>query len=288
MLWNFWTQNKKWSKKNRWDIKKIAFVSILIATSVAFILIFTTIFPIAALPSFKLTIGGLPIKLTGYVFGPFIGAITGLLSDILSFMLRPTFFHWAYSISFMVAGFFPGLLGYVMNRRWKNRKEVNELFEKKYIYSNFIFTMLLLAAIVSTLTWFILFYIPDDFFMSKHALVSNRWFFWALTMAGMGTMFVSMPIFFIILKPATFNSVIPIIAFSIFLEIINTPTITYADMVVWEQWNSNDPHIWNTYIDILSGHLIMTPAKIWFNLFIIFVAYKIVSPLIYNKQQNGW
>jgi len=37
--------------------------------------------------------GGLPVKLTGYIFGPVIGAMTGALSDLISFLMRPTYFH---------------------------------------------------------------------------------------------------------------------------------------------------------------------------------------------------
>jgi hypothetical protein len=37
--------------------------------------------------------GGLPIKLTGYIFGPLIGATTGAIADVISFSIIPTYIH---------------------------------------------------------------------------------------------------------------------------------------------------------------------------------------------------
>ncbi len=254
-------------------------MAILTATSVSFILIFSSVIPIASLPSFKLTLGGLPIKITSYIFGPLIGLVVGLSSDIISFFYRPTFIHYWYSLAFAVVGMVPGIIGYFFNRRWLSKKAVDKLFAKKYIMSNYLITIIFLVIILSTVTtWIVL--QGDDFF-AKQNLVRNKWIFLAISMFGITSMLIGMIVFRFILKPSTFNAVVPIIAFSAILEVISTPLLTAGDIASWG--HSNDQ-----FITILSGHLILTPAKIWVNLFVIYFAYKIVSPLIYNKTNNGW
>ena len=267
--------------KRRWSVRKIAFVSILIATSVSFVLIFSSVIPIASLPSFKLTLAGLPIKLTGYIFGPMIGAITGVVTDLISFIFRPTFIHWSYTLAFMFAGLIPGMIGYVFNRTWKNNKENEELFSKKYLMSTTIVTLIMLFSIVAVTTWLVIFKGGDEFF-AKQPIVHNKWLFYIASMAGMITMIIGVPLFRIFLKPKQYNIVMPIIAFSILLEIINTPLVSYGDTAVGV-FDSKDE-----FITALTGHLLISPAKIWFNLLIISFAYKVVSPLIYNKTSNGW
>lgn len=274
-MWSFW----KTFKFQTWNIRRIAFVSILIATSVSFILIFSSVVPIAALPSFKLTLGGLPIKLTGYIFGPLIGLVVGLASDLISFMFRPTFIHYWYSLAFAMVGMVPGIIGYIYNRRWRSKKVVDNLFARKYIVSNYLVTILLLVLILSAITTLIVWQ-GDDFF-AKQNLIRNKWLFLGIAMFGIMSMLVGMIIFRFVLKPSVFNAVVPIVAFSAILEIINTPLLAAGDIAVWG-YNSEQ------FITILTGHLILTPAKIWFNLFIIYFAYKIISPLIYNKTNNGW
>ncbi|WP_127943045.1 ECF transporter S component [Mycoplasma sp. ATU-Cv-703] len=274
-MWVFW----KSVRIRAWNIRKIAFVSILISTSVTFILIFSSVIPIAALPSFKITLAGLPIKLTGYIFGPFIGAITGIASDIISFMFRPTFLHWWYTLAFALVGLIPGVIGYIFNRRWLNKQDVDKLFTRKYIDSNFLVTVVILLLILVGVTTFVV--LQGDQVFERQELITNKWVFLGISMFGISTMLIGIFVFRFALKPRSFNGVIPIIAFSAILEICTTPILTLGDVAVWG-------YDMKQFVTLLTGHLILTPAKIWFNLFVIYFAYKIVSPLIYNKTSNGW
>ena len=272
-MWNFWrTRTKTWTNK------KIAFVSILVAASVAFVLIFTRIAPIASLPSFKLMAGGLPIKLTGYIFGPLIGAVTGALADIISFSITPTYIHWWYTIAFALAGAIPGIIGYIMNRRWRKKAETDEKFEKTYNHPNFIVTLLILASIFIAIFTFV--FIQGDEVFSKQKLITNKWIFLAISTSGILTMFVATIIFRFKMKPSIFNAIIPIVAFSAILELINTPLISLGDRAVWDMKDE--------FVTILTGHLLFSPIKIWGNMLIILLSYRVVSPLIYNKTGNGW
>ncbi|MCK5807006.1 MAG: ECF transporter S component [Mycoplasmataceae bacterium] len=271
-MWNFWKNRKK-----TWTNKKIAFVAILVATSVAFVLVFTRIAPIASLPSFKLMAGGLPIKLTGYIFGPLIGAVTGALADVISFTITPTYIHWWYTLAFAAAGAVPGIVGYLMNRRWKKREEVEAARESKYSIVNFIITLSVLGSIFVGLFLFIAL---EDSSRFADSMISNKWAFLAIATSGVGTMLIATIVFRFVLKPKTFNAILPIIVFSALLEVVNTPLVTMGDIASWD--------LKGEFLTVLTGHLLLSPLKIWGNMIIILIAYKIVSPLIYNKSGNGW
>lgn len=275
-MWIYW---KRYFKRKQWTNRKIAFVAILVATSVAFVLVFTSIAPIAAIPSFKLAAGGLPIKLTGYIFGPLVGVLTGVLSDSLSFAFRPVVWHWSYMFAWGVAGFVPGVIGYIMNRRWKKNSEVEKQFEEKHNFVNMVGALVILGAIFAAVFVFI-FLEPDSTFANQK-MIKNKWLFLGIALTGLSTMFLAIIIFRFTMKPKTFNMVVPIIAFSALLEIITTPLLTIGDQSTL---------LANTksFMDNLTAHILISPIKIWVNLTIIFFAYKVVSPLIYNKSNNGW
>ena len=275
-MWLVWI---KYFKRKQWTNRKIAFVSILIATSAAFIMVFTNIAPIAAIPSFKLAAGGLPVKLTGYIFGPIIGAVTGLLSDSISFAFRPIVWHWSYASAWILAGLVPGVVGFFMNRRWKKHNEVEEMFDKKYNVVNTIATLIIVFAIILTITLFIVF--QDNSVFKDQKMIKNKWVFLGIAVSGLSSMLVAIFIFRFVLKPKMFNMILPIIVFSALLEICTTPLITIGDQSTLLSKSG-------TFVDNLTAHILLSPVKIWTNLIIILFAYKIVSPLIYNKSNNGW
>ena len=264
-----------WSFKRRWNNKKIALVSILISTSVAFVVVFTKFLPIATIPSFKIAIAGLPIKISGYIFGPVIGVITGVISDLLTFLIYPTMFHYWYTIAFAFAGFTPGVFGYWMHKRWKYDSNKNPSDEYKYNNWNFFITIIVILITMAIITAFV--FSPLANF--KESLISNRWGFFGIVISGSVMMLVATIIFRFILKPNIFNALLPIIAFSAILDIINTPLVSLGDQATIAEDN---------FLVALTGHTLLTPMKSWGNMIIIYFSYKIVSPLIFNKTSNSW
>ena len=263
--------------KKRWNNRKIAFVAILIATSVSFVLIFNAFFPLTALPPFKLAAGGLPIKITGYIFGPIIGGITGGLSDLISFLFRPTFYHYWYTIAWIAAGVIPGIVGYLMNRRWKKTR-VEDVEEQKHSVINFAITLSVLAAIFTgVFVWLSL--TPSADFAAASHIISNKYAFMAVSLSGVASMFIAVIIFRFTLKAKTFNSLLPIIVFTALLEVVNAPLLGLGD-----QASLIDKPLLTT----MTSHLLLSPVKIWGNMIIILIAYRVISPLIYNKTKNGW
>ncbi len=108
----------------RWNSKRIAFVAILIATSIAFVVIGAQAAAISSLPNLKLSLAGLPVKIAGYLFGPITGFIIGFITDILTFLFVPVFYNPIYSLALALSGFIPGVFA------WFYLKKFNQKFLK--------------------------------------------------------------------------------------------------------------------------------------------------------------
>lgn len=282
-MWSFWRNylHAKFVKRN-WTNRKIAFVSILIATSVAFTLIMTTVVPPLIWPSLRIAVGGLPVKITGYIFGPIVGGLTGAVSDLLTFAFRPTYFHYGYILSLVVMGVVPGIFGYVMERRW--RRGFNIESNEKINLVNLLITVatLILTALTVVL---VVYFLGDSLFKvgknQPSPLITNKWVFMGIAVSGLASMLFGMFIIMMFVKKSTFNRMLPIIAFSAFLEVAVTPLIALGDVNALQTSGSG-------FATVMSGHFLFAPVKIWINLVVVLTAYKIISPLIYNKEANGW
>lgn len=121
---------------NKWDSKKIAFISILIAMSISFVIIGTRLAALTSFPSIKLSMAGLPIKIIGFTFGPLVGFIIGFITDIISFVFMPSFYYPLYSVALGVSGILPGLFACFFNWMYKFYAKSNVLrkLNNKRIY----------------------------------------------------------------------------------------------------------------------------------------------------------
>lgn len=119
----------------RWNSKRIAFIAILIATSIAFVVIGAQAAAISSLPNLKLSLAGLPVKIAGYLFGPIIGFIIGFITDILTFLFVPVFYNPIYSLALAFSGMVPGLFAWFyfkkFNDKFSKRSQIKKLNIKK-------------------------------------------------------------------------------------------------------------------------------------------------------------
>ncbi|QJG67276.1 ECF transporter S component [Mycoplasma phocoenae] len=310
----------------RWSVKKIAFVGVLIAISVVFFIISVRILPINALPSFKFSFIGLPVKITGFIFGPFIGAITGILADLISFALVPTYYNFLYTLAVATAGIIPGLIawyffnlgGILFSYRYKKYKlkaiidyynnlqkiAINEAdFDQAQILSEKIGyyevklilieskakpTELINFAFISTVTLLllqvliiisILSFIPETVF-TNNRFIKSKWFYMVITTSGFATMALGVVIYRIFLrrKYQRFIEIMAAISFCALLEFINVVLLSLGDTL------SLKTDFWVN----ITGHTLLSPVKIWFNLIVIYTAYRIIKPLISKKSVAGY
>lgn len=121
---------------NKWNSKRIAFVSILIAMSISFVVIGAQAFALSSLPSVKLSLVGLPVKIVGFLFGPITGLLVGMATDLLSFVFVPIFYYPMYSLALGISGMLPGVSATFFNyfyERTKKENHINNLRNKKIL-----------------------------------------------------------------------------------------------------------------------------------------------------------
>lgn len=124
----------------KWNSKRIAFISILIAMSISFVIIGAQAFAISSFPSFKLSLVGLPVKIVGFLFGPLIGLLVGITTDILSFVFVPIFYHPLYSLALGITGMLPGFFSLIFRFVYKQTSDeykIDRLMEKRISFEHF-------------------------------------------------------------------------------------------------------------------------------------------------------
>ena len=88
--------------------KKLVLASIFCALNI----VLTRFFSVMIMEgTVRLGFGNLPIILSGMLLGPFAGALTGIVSDIIGVMVNPMgSFHPGITLSMALTGFIPGLI----------------------------------------------------------------------------------------------------------------------------------------------------------------------------------
>lgn len=90
----------------KWKTRTIVFMGLLAAMSI----ILTRLFGFMIGPTIRVSFGDVPIILSGILFGPIAGAITGITADLVGMMLRAHGgFFIGFTISAALTGFIPGL-----------------------------------------------------------------------------------------------------------------------------------------------------------------------------------
>ncbi|WP_027121314.1 ECF transporter S component [Mycoplasma leonicaptivi] len=309
----------------KWTIKKMVYVGILIAISVAFVIVIAEIMPWTVIPSYKIAFIGLPIKIAGFIFGPAIGLFVGVISDILSILfIPPAGYNPLYTVATAMNGFIAGIFGFyflnIINKafsaeykiqkiqqkialkslKYNHFKEIGNQYKadkialviiklntrKKYIEDkkeekllvniNLLTGILCLVLVISLIT-LLLIKTPDS--NLENSIIKNRIALMVLMSIGTCSMIVFILFSRFLMKPKNYIILVPIIVFSAFLELINVPLLSLADLYSIGSFNIKDIFIW------ITQHILASPIKIWVNTFVIFFSYSIISKLI-NKTEK--
>ena len=112
--------------KSRWmSTSVLVKAGLLAALSIVFTRVFSFMIPLAGLPALRIGFGTLPITISGILFGPLVGGLVGMVSDLVGFMINPmggSYFP-GFTLSAALEGIIPGLLFY-----WIKKKERNISF----------------------------------------------------------------------------------------------------------------------------------------------------------------
>ena len=92
--------------------RQAANLGLLTAISIVLTRVFGLIIPVAGVGALRLSFGEIPLILAGVLFGPWAGALTGVASDLIGYLINShggAFFP-GFALSAALTGFIPGLL----------------------------------------------------------------------------------------------------------------------------------------------------------------------------------
>ncbi len=93
------------------DTRALVGASLLTAISIVLTRVFSIILPIAGLPALRIGFGEIPILISGIIYGPLLGGITGAIADLIGVMVNPQgAFFPGFTLSSILWGVIPGVL----------------------------------------------------------------------------------------------------------------------------------------------------------------------------------
>ncbi len=93
------------------DTRALVGASLLTAISIVLTRVFSFILPLAGLPALRIGFGEIPIIISGIIYGPLLGGITGALADLIGVMVNPQgAFFPGFTLSSILWGAIPGVL----------------------------------------------------------------------------------------------------------------------------------------------------------------------------------
>lgn len=273
--------------------KNITYITMLSACSVTITVIVSRIVPVTVLPPIRISFEGLMVKASGFIFGPIVGFISGIVTDSLCMLFIPSYFHVAYLISMGFYGFIAGLIG-VLNRNCKDKKWIIFLISNLFvigfisfmayytfqiqslisIYHNIKLPSYIVTTILFITSGFILFFQFIIFFISlflklqksKNSFFYNNHFFKRSTKK---------------IKLIDFDgNIIAILFLAILTEyLISSLIIPWGDVSIVSPIKRSS-NLSDGYLGIFLYRLIEAPIKIIVNTLIIYITWKSVSVLI--------
>lgn len=114
-------------KKNKKSINTNTMVKAAFLTALSIVL--TRFLSIMVLPSIRLGFGTVPIFISGILFGPAVGGLTGIAADLIGVLINPMgpVFHPGFTFSAFLNGAIPGLFMIYFRKNLKNGNGISFL-----------------------------------------------------------------------------------------------------------------------------------------------------------------
>ncbi len=128
---------------NIMDTRILVKASFLTAISIVLTRFLYYFLPVAGgIPAIRLSFGEVPLIMSGMLFGPIVGGISGLAADIIGVLINPQgAFHPGFTLSSIMWGVIPGLLFLIFKQQ--------ESYEKKYSKINIVVAVSLCFIVIS-------------------------------------------------------------------------------------------------------------------------------------------
>lgn len=105
--------------KKRFTTRVLVACGLLASISIVLTRVFSYTIPLAGLPALRIGFGDIPVIISGILFGPIAGGLTGGVSDTLGFMLNPMGGPYipGLTITAILRGVIPGLIYWLIQSK---------------------------------------------------------------------------------------------------------------------------------------------------------------------------
>lgn len=131
------------NKKSFMDTRTMVKAGFLTAISIVLTRFMYFFVPLAGgLPALRISFGEVPLIMSGLLFGPIVGGISGIAADLIGILINSQgAFHPGFTLSSMLWGAIPGLFLYLF--------KFNNTYEKIYSYKNVLIAVFTCYIIIS-------------------------------------------------------------------------------------------------------------------------------------------
>ncbi|UKS54487.1 ECF transporter S component [Mycoplasma feriruminatoris] len=260
------------SNKVKFSTRKITYLAMMVGVSVATTTVISLTLPITVLPPIRVAFEGVMIKITGMIFGPFVGLTVGLVTELLTLMFVPSYIHVAYLIVAFSFGFWSGMTSYAFK------------FKKNWLTLTVITTFLLVAA--GIMFWLMqgMKQINPETSLFGIKIPADIYPFLFLIMISITLAVIYGLVFVLHIKKRHnwLNVMLPIVLLCVISEILVTVLVAaWGDYQMLGLRNSSGSE--NPYITMVVVRIIQIPIKIFFNTAILTTVYIVLRPLIKVK-----
>lgn len=107
-------------KSNLMNTRTLVQAGFLIALSIVLTRFLSIMVPLGGMPTLRLSFGEVPLMISGLLFGPIVGGISGLAADLIGVIVNSQgVFHPGFTLSSVLWGVIPGLFGIYFKRKQK-------------------------------------------------------------------------------------------------------------------------------------------------------------------------
>ncbi|AUM62282.1 hypothetical protein [Spiroplasma monobiae] len=263
---SFWILKEKYHGI-RFTTKNIAYITMFTAINVSITVVISLTLPITVFPPIRIAFEGVMVKITGFIFGPIIGVLVALITEILVMIFVPSFVHPAFIVVIICYGFIAGI-GSSFLRLGKGYNWVPVLLINLFLIAFAAFMVFVIDGYPAEETIKVL-----GFEVDKE---TYKWIFLGSIIACIAIFWV---IYFTLLikgQRKTLHVLLPIILFATASEYLVTAVISaWGDAGFLGIPTEN-----GGYTAMFIGRLVQAPMKIIFNSAVLYLTYKAVSPLI--------
>ncbi len=275
--------------------RNITYITMLSAASVTITVVISRIIPLTVLPPIRISFEGLMIKISGFIFGPIVGFISGAVTDALCLLFIPSYFHIAYFLLIVFYGFSAGLVS-SFNRLIKNHKWIIFLFSNIFVVS-----------FITLISYFTLQMDTTKINIYGNIYISKNIAIFILILSGMFAMLFQFAIFIYYIltrykdrylflnatfaftklkemgeKKEVYGNILAIVFLTIFTEYFLTGIISpWGDVSIFSGGSPKDN---SGYGALVLFRIMEAPIKIVFNTAIIYISWRAIYPLIHKDK----